>query len=233
MAVYTNTADTYYSLFNGSILSVDTLSEPLVEYIYPTDLMSFFDLILPQITSQALLLNSTYSDLLAYVCQYMSTADPNDQDAVTFLRSFLATPLLLLHNDNLNLYAPASDTEMGLSEFSVTVDFALSSDQVTIAKWTLVVFSTIAILLFLGCIALLFIIRSITGEAAVTLTSFPLVNFAAQLLPVPNSFVSLFSRIDLRTGDVAVQSNLEKVAIQLEPLGEKGNERYGLAVVSQ
>jgi hypothetical protein len=183
MRITRHTFDVMYAQFNSTIESVTNVRPPTTtQSLSSTDL----NISLARIFGLATNGNTTTDSASGVLTSFLSNILNGNLDENIYndyLRSILTMPLLLFQpNSGLNLHATfrANSIASGLpSELYTTVDYANPVGRIIVSKWTILVYMTIAVSIYICCIAWL--------SWAMTLqkprnSQFPLIDFAARAL---------------------------------------------------
>lgn len=183
MAVSQRTSNIVYAT-NSSILTGTDLSEPVPIILDPTDLFHVFDQIFGSSSSSSANWNLTTGSLLLYLTTYLDVASdtPTGVQATTYLRTLLATPLLLFQQTwfNPNLRPSPDQPASGLdSMFYVTADLARSAPRAFIPRWTAIFYTNVTLLVFLWCFGGMCIVFFIQRPP---ITPFELIDFMSKVV---------------------------------------------------
>lgn len=189
-------ADVTYSLFNFSVCDATNLSPAVPQNITPADYLYSYTQLLgepykPGVPTDP---NSTFSNFIetmAYTVAAPFGAEPNDNvdflASESTLRTFLVIPLLISQRGNFPL-------PPGL--FNVSVELAQGYDLLSVPPWSVIVYFSVASLVFLWCIGGIITALFIDSPPA---SSFDVVDFATGVTANTSdrSFVQVFASLPL------------------------------------
>jgi hypothetical protein len=186
------TSDVTYSLENNSIISVSNLSEPTVERISPNVLYIGLEAILGLPNSNPVSPieydpGGAQASLLALLWNTFNGREESsiggDGGAIIdVFRALLALPIILfeVNGNNRDFATNPDQLAAGLpSELYVTVDLTKSSTRPIIPLWTAIVYTTIAMLLYIWSMGCLFSTLFIVSPPS---SPFEAVDFASRVV---------------------------------------------------
>jgi len=177
--------NTFYSRLDGKLLNVEELSKPSTEPISPTDLMYVFNRFFsdpPLAVNETTTTTASILWLSSYI-NVNSVSLAGSQAVQTFLCELITLPLLLFQSNyvsgaNEQVDLTPTQPKSGLpSESYVTVSLAETGNRIIVARWTVIVFASLALALYALCMGLYLAMRS-----CVDISYFPLVDFASRVV---------------------------------------------------
>jgi hypothetical protein len=174
MSIALETSDTVFSTRNTSILSVSNLAPLPTSAVQPSTLLSLYDYLFN--TQQTEISGDEALSLLNYICSYLEVETRTPifgSISLQYLRGILVQPLLMFQASN-SVHTPAYIFP-GIKSTGV---YGKSSVRVVIEKWTVAVYTTFTVVIYIWCISSMLWATTYQGPPT---TQFALLDFAERV----------------------------------------------------
>lgn len=222
------TANTFYARSNGSLIAVANISNPSPLTIQSADLLFVLNRFFgdpPLAPNQT----STTLSLVTYVWSLVREvqAPTETTNGELYLRSLLTIPLLWFQPNAYGATIPISiPTNVSRSdvppELLTTAHLEKSNARVVISLWTVIVFLSVGMILYVWCITLMAWAMSVQGPK---ISHFPLVDFASRIAAGKDLVKSPVDQLAPAASGSGLKQKLQGVRLYLGDLpGEEARE---------
>ena len=243
IAFSSRAANTIYSRSNGTLLTIENLSEAIPLTISPADIFLVLNTMFgnesltpAQVAAQGYtIIDDFVSWVWSYVNQYVMYGSLGG--AEDFFRSLITIPLIWAQANGMN-YSNSSTTKIdsplpGLpSNLYTTAILAEGESRVVIARWTVIVFTVLSSLIFLWCILLLVWAMRTQGPR---MSPWPLIDFGSRIATgviTESSTAECFSSLSLaRRSEIRKRLQGYRLFLRILPEGEASGQNPGKEMI--
>lgn len=227
LAFSSRTSNSVYSRSNGSLLTVQDISQPKQNPINPSALLFtlgqfFYD-------SHLVDSNSTITAVISYITTILSSGQPDfgGQALVeTFFQGFLMLPLLVFQANNPNNTLQSDPIPNLPPDLYVSLELARLGNRLLIAPWTAVLYAILASMICLTCIGLL--VWGLQKQGP-NISDYPLVDFAARVCAGGRDEDSLACVFAKTASTTELQQHLKDIHLYLRVWSVKEPGHGGVA----